>query len=226
MLNLTLYHTKGRENMNSKIFYALSEPTEKNTDHKYPAILLMHGMGSNENDLLSIVESLKNDFYIISLRGPIAQPPGYAFFTIERIGYPQPESFIHILNEIQKFIEEAVNEYPIDEDKIYLAGFSQGAILSQSLAALMGNKLAGIVALSGYLPNLIGEMEKAPMNRVKVLLTHGEQDQVIPFSWSKESKEFFEANGAKVQYYTYAGGHFVTPELVQKIEEYFHHALI
>ncbi len=127
--------------MKTNIVYTLSKPTNQ-TREKHPAIFIMHGMGSNENDLPSIVQQLKNDYYIFSLRGPISQPPGYSFFTIERIGVPHQEPFEHILKELQNFIEEAKSNFEIDEKGIYLLGFSQGAILSQSLAQVMGNKIS------------------------------------------------------------------------------------
>lgn len=215
---------KGRDPMISDFIYKVSEPTNKNKE-SYPAIFLMHGMGSNENDLPSIVKEMEKDYYIFSLRGPISQGPGFAFFTIERIGKPHPDPYYRILNDIQNFIEEATNHYPLDKQKMYLLGFSQGAIISQSLAALLGNKLAGIVSLGGYLPDLVLEEKKdVTMEGLRVFLAHGIQDNIIPFVWSEKSKDYFESVGAEVHYYPYTGGHFVTPQLVEQIEEYFRKA--
>lgn len=208
--------------MKSQLFYSLSEPQEMAEGKSYPAIFVMHGMGSNEQDLPSILQAVKQDYFIFSLRGPISQPPGFSFFTIERIGVPHREPFVKIIHDIQEFINEAVEEYPIDANQLYLLGFSQGAILSQSLVTILGNKLAGIVSLSGYLPQIVvQEMQHAPMNNVRILLAHGEQDQVIPYNWSEQSKEFFDEKGAIVQHYPYTSGHFVTPSLVEEIEKYF-----
>jgi len=208
--------------LKSQLFYSLSEPQEMAEGKSYPAIFVMHGMGSNEQDLPSILQAMKQDYFIFSLRGPISQPPGFSFFTIERIGVPHREPFVKIIHDIQEFINEAVEEYPIDANQLYLLGFSQGAILSQSLVTILGNKLAGIVSLSGYLPQIVvQEMQHAPMNNVRILLAHGEQDQVIPYNWSEQSKEFFDEKGAIVQHYPYTSGHFVTPSLVEEIEKYF-----
>jgi len=209
--------------LETNFVYTLSKPTNQ-TKEKHPAIFLMHGMGSNENDLPSIVEELKNDFYIFSIRGPLSQPPGYSFFTIERIGLPHQEPFTKVLKEIQDFIQEAKDHFEIDENGIYLLGFSQGAILSQSLASILGKQIAGIVSLSGYLPELVESMEQSPMNGLRVFIAHGEQDQIIPFSWSERSKQYFEEKGAEVSYHTYQGGHFLTQEVVNKILEFFKNA--
>ncbi len=59
------------------------------------------------------------------------------------------------------------------------------------------------------------------MSGLRVFIAHGEQDQVIPFSWSEESKQYFEENGAEVVYHAYTGGHFITQEVVNKIMDYF-----
>jgi phospholipase/carboxylesterase len=210
--------------MNTEIIYTVSEPIEKNRE-AYPAIFLMHGMGSNENDLPTIVKNLEKDYYIFSLRGPLSQGSGYAFFTIERIGQPHEEPFRRILKDVQNFLEEAIKHYSIDRQKVFLLGFSQGAILSQSLATMLGNKLAGIVSLGGYLPELVLEgRSKVDMNGLEVLLAHGVQDHVIPFGWSEKSKDFFETEGAQVKFFPYTGGHFVTPQLIEEIEGYFHNA--
>ena len=72
--------------MNTTFTYIHSAPQTTDETKKYPALFLMHGMGSNEQDLVGLVSSLKEKCHIFSIRGPISQPPGYAFFTIEGFG--------------------------------------------------------------------------------------------------------------------------------------------
>lgn len=69
--------------MNAPLHYELRKPQQLDPNRTYPTLFLLHGMGSNETDLLPLVEQLSEQFLIFSLRGPIQQPPGYAFFTIE-----------------------------------------------------------------------------------------------------------------------------------------------
>ena len=122
---------------------------------KQPAIFLLHGMGSNEEDLPQLVQDFKDSHHIFSLRGPIVFDPGYAFFTIEEEGKPIRPIFDEVLTYIQSFIHEAIVEFGLDEERIYVLGFSQGAVLAQSLAFTMGNVLRGVVALSGYVPDFV-----------------------------------------------------------------------
>ena len=145
--------------MKTNLYYTVSEPTAKVDGDKYPAIILMHGMGSNEQDLPGLLERVQESHYVFSLRGPLEQGPGYSFFTIERIGMPHEQSFYDVLNQIEQFFNEIVEAYDVDPAKRYFMGFSQGAIISQSLVAKLGNQIAGIFAMSGYLPALVKDTE-------------------------------------------------------------------
>ena len=94
-----------------------------------------------------------------------------------------------------------------------MLGFSQGAVLAQSLALTMGNVIKGVVALSGYVPDFVKtEYKKHPVSHLNIFISHGEYDYIIPPKWGRESKDYFEAQGAKVTFKTYNDGHGVTPE--------------
>ena len=182
-------------------------------DEKQPAIFLLHGMGSNEEDLPQLVKDFQDSHHIFSLRGPIVFNPGYAFFTIEEEGKPNREVFDKVLSFTQSFIIEAIEEFNLNPKQIYILGFSQGAVLAQSLALIMGNAISGLVALSGYIPNFVKEeYRKLPVDHLNVFISHGDYDYVIPSQWGVESKDYFEEQGAKVVFKTYEDGHGVTPE--------------
>ena len=84
---------------------------------KQPAIFLLHGMGSHEEDLPQLVTDFKDSHHIFSLRGPIEFDPGYAFFTIEEEGKPIRVVFDEVLMYIQSFIHEAIVEFELDEEQ-------------------------------------------------------------------------------------------------------------
>lgn len=65
--------------LQAPLYFNLMKPKTIETDKKYPAIFLLHGMGSNELDLPPLVQAFNEKMFIFSLRGPIVQPPGYAF---------------------------------------------------------------------------------------------------------------------------------------------------
>lgn len=188
---------------------------------KQPALFLLHGMGSNEADLPQLVKDFENTHHIFSLRGPIVHKPGYSFFLIEEIGKPVRDVFDKIVTHIQSFIREAIVEYNLNAEDITILGFSQGAILAQTIALTMGSEISKVVALSGYIPEFVKtEYSKRSVDHLSIFISHGEYDYVIPSQWGIDSKDYFEAMGAKVTFKTYNEGHGVTPENHRNLIEF------
>lgn len=190
-------------------------PTYAN--EKQPAIFLLHGMGSNEDDLLQLTTAVDGACHIFSLRGPIEAKPGYAFY-VEQEGEPVRQIFDQVVMYTQNFIFEAIQEYDLDLERIYILGFNQGAVLAETLAMTMGNKLAGIAALSGFLPKfVVEEYAKHDIDRLNVFISHGTYDYVLPYDWAEASKDVFIERGANVTFKSYEDGHGVTPQNMEDL---------
>lgn len=154
--------------MNTPFNYLHKAP--KADADKQPAIFLLHGLGSDENDLVQLVDSFSTNCHIFSLQGPIKHRPGYAFYTFEEEGKPNRAIFDKVLKGIELFIKEAIWEFNLDEQQIYVVGFNQGAAMAQSLAMVMGNAIRGTAALSGYLPEFAAlEYSKKQWTNLKSL---------------------------------------------------------
>lgn len=187
-------------------------PTNSSEEFQ-PAIFLFHGLGSNEEDLLQLVGEFKDQCHIFSLRGPITHSPGYAFYTFEEEGKPARDVFDKMITFSQSFILEAIEEYKLNINKIFIVGFNQGAAVVETLTLTLGNVINGTVALSGYLPEFVmNEYKKAPVDRTKIFISHGEYDFDYPIQWAENSKNYFEEIGVQVTYKTYPDGHGVTPQ--------------
>jgi len=199
--------------MTEKLIYELRSPKIIEPGKKYPIIFLFHGMGSNEQNMMPLVSGIEKDLFVLSVRGPLEQPPGYAFFTIEGYGKPHRDIFDGAINELESFIDYALAKYPIDGNEIYLMGFSQGAILSMTLGLKLGERIKGIVALSGYLPAFVKEeYEILPLNKVSAFISHGDHDQVLPFEWGVDAEAFYKQQGANSTFSPYFEGHTVSNE--------------
>ncbi|WP_079507539.1 alpha/beta hydrolase [Mesobacillus jeotgali] len=197
--------------MNSSMLYELRTPSKVEPDKTYPALFVMHGMGSNEQNMLSLVAGLEEKFYIFSIRGPLSQPPGFAYFTIQGYGKPHREVFDQGISQLTNFIDHAAGRYPIDQERLYLLGFSQGAIVSMTLGLALGKRIKGIVALSGYIPGFVKEEYTIqPVDHLSLFISHGEFDNVLPYEWGVESKEFFEGLKSQVTFKAYQEGHTVS----------------
>lgn len=185
---------------------------------KHPSIFLLHGLGSNEEDLLQLVETFTTQCHIFSLQGPIQHRPGYAFYTFEEEGKPARSIFDKVVKVTEDFIYEAIEAYNLDANQIYVVGFNQGAAIAQSLAVVMGNAVRGTVALSGYLPEFVAlEYSKKTMDESKIFISHGEYDYDFPLVWAEQSVAFFNDYGTNVTFKTYPVGHGVSEQNIQDL---------
>ncbi|AWM14690.1 phospholipase [Flavobacterium sediminis] len=199
------------------LHYLLREPKEKKD--KNPALILLHGYGSNEEDLFSFAGELPEDYYIFSVRAPYdLQPFGHAWYAIhfdaDENKFSDDEQARQSKDLIAEFIDQIVNEYPLDTQSITLIGFSQGAILSYATALSYPEKIARVVALSGYMnENILSDNYTTFNNKhLQFFISHGTVDQVIPVVWGRKAKPFLEKLGLAVTYKEYPVGHGVAPQ--------------
>lgn len=186
---------------------------------KNPLLLLLHGYGSNEADLFSFASELPDHYYIISARAPYdLQYGSYAWYAInfdaDQNKFSDNEQARVSRDLIVTFLEELKQKYPIDPEQVTLIGFSQGAILSYSVALSYPEKIKQIVAMSGYLnPDLLTEdYLKNDLYRLRVFASHGTVDQVIPVEWARKTAPFLEKLGVNITYKEYPIGHGVSPQ--------------
>jgi len=203
--------------MNLSLNYLVKEPKIKKD--KNPLLLLLHGYGSNEEDLFSFASELPEDYYVISAQAPYAlQPYGYAWYAInfdaDMNKFSDEKQAVESRELIVKFIDELVKTYPIDVDNVTLVGFSQGSILSYAVALSYPEKVKRVVALSGYLnADILAEgFEKNDFSKLQFFVSHGTVDQVIPVEWARKTPEFLNHLGVKNVYFEYPVGHGVAPK--------------
>ena len=199
------------------LYYLVQEPKIKHD--KNPLLLLLHGYGSNEEDLFSFASELPNDSYVISVRAPYdLQPYGHAWYAIhfdaDENKFSDNVQAKQSVELIAGFIEEVVKQYPIDAKNVTLIGFSQGAILSYATALTYPEKISKVVALSGYLnQEILPEViDTKAISHLKFFVSHGSVDQVIPVDWARKAKPALENLGLEVEYQEYPIGHGVSPK--------------
>ncbi len=197
--------------------YLVREPKVKSAKKK--AIILLHGVGSNEQDLFSLADQLPDDFFIISPRGQFTLGGGrYAWYDVDfSTGKPvfnvqQEESSREIIKE---FVGQVKQKYEVDE--IYLGGFSQGAIMSYSVGLTNPKEVKGIISLSGRLlieirPSIIMNDD---LKQLKVFVGHGIQDNTLPVQYSREAKSYLENLSVQLSYHEYDMGHQINETMIQ-----------
>lgn len=199
--------------MNAPYEYEISLPAGYQEEGKYPVVFLLHGKGSDERDMLSLAGPLSSEFVLISIRGDFSVGTGYQFYELKSIGNPIREQFDQAVEKLERFITYASERYPIDPERRYFMGFSQGAILSMSLGLSMGEAIKGIVALNGYVPEFVKtEYAIKNMEHVSVFISHGEHDTVFPIRIGQETAAYFQGLTSRLTFRTYPSGHGVLPE--------------
>ncbi len=184
-----------------------------------PTLIMLHGYGSDENDLFSFASELPEELLIISARAPYnLNPHGHAWYAINfdsvQGKFSDNEQAKESRDAISSFIDEVSASYPVDKDHITLLGFSQGTILSYAVALSDPSKIKNIIALSGYINTEIIKpgFEENDFSKLSIYASHGSQDQVIPVSWARKAPELLKELGIEHSYSEFPVGHGVAPQ--------------
>lgn len=197
--------------------YVIREPLIK--IKRSPVIFMLHGYGSNEEDLFSFADELPEEYTIISIRAPYELADfGYAWYAIN-FDAEQNKWSNHLQAEesrdlVVNFIDEACKLYNLDTKNITLLGFSQGSILSMAIAISYPRKVRNVIALSGYLNTEIlkENYRKENHSALHFYVSHGTSDQVIPIEWARKTPTFLEELGIDYKYEEFPVGHGVCPQ--------------
>ncbi|MBH5319504.1 dienelactone hydrolase family protein [Paenibacillus sp. GSMTC-2017] len=199
--------------MNPNYHYDIQLPAHMDPGKRYRAIFTLHGKGSNEKNMFSLVAPVSDEFIIVGIRGDLTLGAGYQYYELKSLGNPIREMFDQAVKQLEAFIHYATEKYPIDETKRYLLGFSQGAILSMTLALTMGDQLKGIVALNGYVPAFVKtEYALKSVQEVSVFISHGQFDSVFPIEIGQETAAYFENLTDRLTFKSYPTDHGVSEQ--------------
>ena len=203
--------------MNLSLHHLVREPKIKLD--KNPLLLLLHGYGSNEEDLFAFAPQLPDEYYVISVRAPYPLPPyGHAWYAInfaaDESKFSDNAQAKSSRDKIITFIDEVANHYPVDTENITLIGFSQGCILSYAVALSHPQKIKRVVAMSGY-PNTDIFSDGYVQNdftNLKMYVSHGTVDQTVPVTWGRKAKPLLDELKIDYVYKEYPIGHGVSPQ--------------
>lgn len=191
-----------------------------------PLLLLLHGIGSNEEDLFGLAPYLDERFLVVSARAPVALAyGGYGWFRIDFT----PGGMVADVEQAKKslamlpgFVDELVETYGADGRRVYLKGFSQGAMMSLALMLTRPEKVAGVVAMSGRLPVQVPGLEPAreALNGLPVLVTHGLHDPVLPIENGRAARDYLAGLPVELTYREYPMAHEVSMESLRDVAEW------
>ena len=197
------------------LHYIVREP--KQATENPPLLILLHGYGSNEQDLFSFAEELSDNLLIVSAQAPHSMGFGaYAWYAInfdnENGKFSDLVQANESIDKIAVFIDEVKTKYNTNPNKTFLLGFSQGAILSYALSFKYPNKVQNVIALSGYINDELLPKEIPKSITTDYYISHGTVDQVLPIDWARKAPLFLDEQNLNNEYSEYPVGHGVAPQ--------------
>lgn len=201
--------------------YLLREPKVK-SQHP-PLIILLHGVGSNMEDMFSFANQLPDKYLVVSAQAPIQLGGNrFAWYQVDfSTGKPvfNFEQAENSRNIIINFIEELKDKYAVDRNEVYLCGFSQGAIMSYSVALTRPDLVKGVASMSGRLLDEIKPqiVEKEQLSHLKIYISHGSTDNTLPIQYAINANSFLQTLGLSPTFKQYNAGHTINIEMLNDL---------
>lgn len=225
ILNITAialaFNSKKEQQMateETELFYLIRKADS--TTPKKPLLVLLHGFGSNEQDLFTLTGLVPQNWVVVALRGPIALGNHqYAWYHAQlqqgkiTINQPEEEKSREL---ITKWIKHKTNEWNIDPERIVVAGFSQGGSLAGSIALANPDAVTGFAVFSGRFVEEIRPFIKASKNykNMKAFITHGTNDNMLPAAYALNNKQELDRLGINTVYNEDNNGHAISPKQI------------
>jgi phospholipase/carboxylesterase len=185
-----------------------------------PCLLLLHGVGSNESSFIELAQQMDPRLIVILVRGPLVLAPGrFAFFQVSFT--PSGPSIDAAQAELSRatlldFIGQLPASHGVDPERIWIAGFSQGGIMSASVALTAPDSVAGFGVLSGrILPEVLPHVRRGPaLGKVQAFVSHGMQDQTLGLHFAHHARDVLSELGVPLAYTEYAAGHALDAAMI------------
>jgi phospholipase/carboxylesterase len=182
-------------------------------------LILHHGRGTDENDLLGLADALDPErrLRVVSVRGPLQVPgwPGYHWYLVPRVGYPDRASFDSSRAALAELHDALWAESGFGPERTVLGGFSMGAVMSHTMAWTDDRPaVAGVLAFSGFVPTVSGWRPSLDERPTRAFIAHGTQDPVIEIGFGRAARDLLEAGGIDVTYRESEVVHAIDPGTV------------
>ena len=210
--------------ISSTLLHKIRPPSESGAA-VHPALILLHGMGTNEDDLLELADCLDPRFFIVSARAPYPfneVSGGYTWYDVREIGrdidLPDRKQFEESHRRLAQFVLDVKRQYPVDGDRLFLLGFSMGSVISLALALTNPDMVRGIAAHSGYIreiPSLKYHWDR--LNALSFFVAHGIYDPVVPVHLARHSRDLLAKTKADLTYKEYPIAHTISEQSLRDL---------
>jgi phospholipase/carboxylesterase len=186
------------------------------------AVVLLHGRGTDQHDLLPLLEALDPERRLLGIApgAPLTNvaPGGRHWYLVPRVGYPDHDTFHESYRLLTSFLDESLSWSGVAWHRTVIGGFSMGAVMSYAVA--LGDRRpspAAILAMSGFVPTVDGwKPQLSGREGLPVLIHHGRRDPVIDVGFGRRAAELLESGGLQVTYIESDVGHWLPPAAVEQ----------
>jgi phospholipase/carboxylesterase len=195
-------------------------PTGYEPRYAYPLLVFFHGHGGNEEQILRLAPRLSRRNYIsIGLRGPIELGPRRA----GRLGYSWGDMRQDALVEeyLLRAVEQTRRSYHVHSERIYLAGFGEGATLAYRLGLSLPEKLGGVISFNGAMPRQGRPLFRLPaLRQLRLFIGHGIANSVVPLSLAQRDFRLLYTAGVQVTMHTYPSNHKLHTDMLRDVNRW------
>ena len=206
------------------LVHAAFEPA---SDGPHPTIVAMHGWGSNALDLIGLAPYIEGGRCLtLCPQGPveveIGAVNGYGWYPLRIGAPPDMEAMGRAADRLMRFVDAALERYPVDRRKLTVMGFSQGGVMAYNLAIRYPERFAALVALSTWFPEELAEYasNRDALAQLPTLVQHGRADDMIEITKARQSIERLRAFKMPLTYREYEGAHEVTADAIQDLSAF------
>jgi phospholipase/carboxylesterase len=180
-------------------------------------LVLHHGRGADEADLLGLANVLDPEqrLHVVTPRAPLTLPgwPGYHWYEVPRVGFPDPASFHQSFTQLATFHDELWERTGVPASKTVFGGFSMGSVMSYSMG-LSGDRPqpAGLLIFSGFIPTVEGWRADLTRTGMPVFIAHGRNDPIMDVRFAQLAHRTLRDAGFPVEYHESDAAHFIDPD--------------
>ncbi|MQA12652.1 MAG: alpha/beta hydrolase [Pseudonocardiaceae bacterium] len=183
-----------------------------------PTVLLLHGTGADENDLLPLGRALASDAALLSPRGRVSEHGAPRWFRRYDEGVFDTEDLVRRTHELAEFVTAACEHYRRDPTTVFAAGFSNGANIAASTLLLHPGKLRAALLFAPMLP--FSEPDRVDLSGAGVFIAAGRSDPIAPADQADELARQLSDRGANVALNWHPGGHGIDEDVLRAAQSW------
>jgi phospholipase/carboxylesterase len=194
-------------------------------------LVLHHGRGADEHDLLGLADVLDPErrLHVVTPGGPLVLPgwPGRHWYVVPRVGFPDPDTFAAASSALADFHDELFERTGVGPERTVLGGFSMGAVMSYALGLGAGRPApAGLLIFSGFIPTVESwQPSLTDRQGLPAFIAHGRRDPVIDVQFARTAREQLERGGLAVEYRESDVAHQIDPAHIAPARDWLHAAV-